>query len=314
MAEDESMFVELKIRTMSKRESTARLILIVNKLRKKHSTFHEIYDYLDEESDLQEYNFRVSKRTFQRDLEDIRSIYNIDIQYNYSSKVYFIESEVEGSMTERMLEAFDTFNALNVSDRIAQFIHFENRRPKGTENLYGIVHAIKNKKLITFSYGKFWDNFQTTRTLEPYALKEFNNRWYIIGKDSKDEKIKTFALDRLTDLQILVRSFTTPSSIDVEAHFRNCFGIISPNGQEPQKIVLSFEPHQGKYIKTLPLHTTQQVIKDTENELQIELHLCVTHDLIMELLSHGATMKVLEPVSLIERMKEELSAALMMYS
>lgn len=298
---------------MSKRESTGRLILIVNKLRKKASSFTEIYDYLDEESDLQEYNFRVSKRTFQRDLEDIRSLYNIDIQYNFSSKVYYIDSEENGSMTERMLEAFDTFNALNVSDRIAQFIHFEKRRPKGTENLYGLVHAIKNKKCISFAYAKFWDDFSTSRTIEPYALKEFSNRWYIIGKDLKDENTKTFALDRLTELQISANNFKHPINFEVEDHFRYCFGIISPNGQAPQKIVLSFEAHQGKYIKTLPLHDTQRVILDTEEELQIELKLCITHDFVMELLSYGKTLKVLEPQSLIQSMKNELHAALKAY-
>jgi predicted DNA-binding transcriptional regulator YafY len=298
---------------MSKRESTGRLILIVNKLRKKASSFTEIYDYLDEESDLQEYNFRVSKRTFQRDLEDIRSLYNIDIQYNFSSKVYYIDSEENGSMTERMLEAFDTFNALNVSDRIAQFIHFEKRRPKGTENLYGLVHAIKNKKCISFAYAKFWDDFSTTRTIEPYALKEFSNRWYIIGKDLNDENTKTFALDRLTNLQISASNFKLPINFDAEDHFRYCFGIISPNGQAPQKIVLSFEAHQGKYIKTLPLHDTQRVLLDTKEELQIELKLCITHDFVMELLSYGSTLKVLEPQSLIQAMKNELQSALNAY-
>ena len=300
---------------MSKRESTARLILIVNKLRKKSSSLKEILDYLDEESDLQGYNYRISTRTFQRDLEDIRSLYNMDIQYNFSTKVYYLENEdQQDTMKERILEAFDTFNALNVSDRISKYIHFEKRRPQGTENLYGLIHAIKNSKCISFNYAKFWDDFTTKRTIEPYALKEFSNRWYVMGKDLKDGAIKTFALDRLSDFQILTTAFEYPTNFNIEKHFEFCFGIISPNDEKPQKITLSFDAHQGKYIKTLPLHATQRIIKDTKDELQIELTLCITHDFIMEILSYGDTVEVLGPQRLIDEIKQIVTRALQYYS
>lgn len=300
---------------MSKRESTARLILIVNKLRKKPSSLKEILDYLDEESDLQGYNYRISPRTFQRDLEDIRSLYNIDIQYNFSSKVYYLDNEYEqDTMKERILEAFDTFNALNVTDRISKYIHFEKRRPQGTENLYGLIHAIKNTKCISFTYAKFWDDFTTSRTLEPYALKEFNNRWYVMGKDVKAGTIKTFALDRLSDFQILSNGFVYPTNFNIEKHFEFCFGIISPNEEVPQKIVLSFDPYQGKYIKTLPLHASQRILKDTDDELQIELTLCITHDFIMEILSYGDTVKILSPSVLKDNIIDILSNTLRQYT
>ena len=300
---------------MSKRESTARLILIVNKLRKKSSSLKEILDYLDEESDLQGYNYRISTRTFQRDLEDIRSLYNMDIQYNFSTKVYYLENEdQQDTMKERILEAFDTFNALNVSDRISKYIHFEKRRPQGTENLYGLIHAIKNSKCISFNYAKFWDDFTTKRTIEPYALKEFSNRWYVMGKDLKDGAIKTFALDRLSDFQILNTAFVYPTNFNIEKHFEFCFGIISPNDEKPQKITLTFDAHQGKYIKTLPLHATQRIIKDTKDELQIELTLCITHDFIMEILSYGDTVEVLGPQRLIDEIKQIVTRALQYYS
>ena len=81
------------------------------------------------------------------------------------------------------------------------------------------------------------------------------------------------------------------------------FGIINPKDEEPQDIILSFDPGQGNYIKTLPLHESQQVLVDNEEELQIHLKLCVTHDLLMELLSFGDSMKVIKPESLIEEIK-----------
>ena len=298
---------------MSKRESIARYNLIIKKLRKQPADFEQISTYLSLESELQEYNFNVSKRTFQRDLDDIRSLYNIDIVYDFSRKVYFIDLEEQPELNERILEAFDTFNALNITDRLSNYIHFEKRRPQGTENLYGLLHAIKNKVQISFSYKKFWEDEMSQRTAEPYALKEFKNRWYVLANDLKDNKVKSFALDRLTELEITRKKFQLPIDFDVNEHYKYCFGIISPNEHQPQEVILSFDPFQGKYIKTLPLHESQVILKDHEEELLIKLTLFLTHDFLMEILSYGDNVKVIQPESLIEELKTSYENALKLY-
>ena len=298
---------------MSKRESIARYNLIIKKLRKQPADFEQISTYLSLESELQEYNFNVSKRTFQRDLDDIRSLYNIDIVYDFSRKVYFIDLEEQPELNERILEAFDTFNALNITDRLSNYIHFEKRRPQGTENLYGLLHAIKNKVQISFSYKKFWEDEISQRTAEPYALKEFKNRWYVLANDLKDNKVKSFALDRLTELEITRKKFQLPIDFDVNEHYKYCFGIISPNEHQPQEVILSFDPFQGKYIKTLPLHESQVILKDHEEELLIKLTLFLTHDFLMEILSYGDNVKVIQPESLIEDLKTSYENALKLY-
>ena len=298
---------------MSKREAVLRYGLIIKKLRKYPATFKEISDYLAFESELQSYNLNVSKRTFHRDLEDIRLIYNIDIQYDSSRKVYIIEFEDQPEVSERLLEAFDTFNALNIADKNSQYIHFEKRKPQGTENLYGLLHAIKNKVQISFSYQKFWEDEITQRIAEPYALKEFKNRWYVLANDLKDKKVKSFALDRLSELEITKKKFQLPNDFNVNEHFKYCFGIISPNEHKPQEVILSFEPFQGKYIKTLPLHESQVILKDNEEELLIRLTLFITHDFFMEILSFGDNVKVIKPDSLITDLKKAYENALKLY-
>ncbi len=299
---------------MAQRETFGRYSLIINRLRKKPSTFQEISDYLKLESEIQSYNFSVSLRTFQRDIGDIYSLYNIEIKYDRNLKVYKIMMNDEPETGMRVLEAFDTFNALNISDRLSEYIHFEKRRPAGTENLFGLLHAIRNRVQIKFEYHKFWEDQVSLRTVEPYALKEFKNRWYILAKDLNDNKIKSFALDRLSNLEITKRKFTFPANFNVEENYRYCFGIICPDDEEPQEIVLSFDPFQGKYIKSLPLHESQKVIADNENELQIGLKLYLTHDFIMELLSYGSLMKVIQPVQLIELISAEQQKAASLYS
>lgn len=288
---------------MSKRESIARYNLIIKKLRKRSATFAEIEDYLALESEVQGYNFNVSKRTFQRDRDDIRSLYNIDILFDFSKKVYYIDFDGQPEASERILEAFDTFNALNVADRLSKHIHFEKRKPQGTEHLYGLLHAMKNQVQITFVYQKYWEDELTERTVEPYALKEFKNRWYILSKDLSDNAIKSFALDRITDLDISKRKFTVPKDFDVNEYYRYCFGIISPNGHQPEDVILSFNAFQGKYIKSLPLHDSQRILVDNADELRIQLKLFITHDFFMELLSFGDNLKILEPQSLIDDLK-----------
>jgi predicted DNA-binding transcriptional regulator YafY len=289
---------------MSKKESLTRYNIIIKRLRKNPASFDEIYSLLEMESELSGYNLCVSKRTFQRDLEDIRSLYDIEICYDHSRKVYHIVFDDRNEVTERILEAFDTFNAIKITDRLSDHIHFESRPPSGTEHLYGLLHAIQNKFQVEFFYRKFIDEEYSSRKAEPYAMKEHRNRWYLIALDRKDNKMKSFALDRLSSLEITKKHFEYPVDFDVNKHYNNSFGIISPNGEEPQEIELSFDPYQGQYIKTLPLHHSQYILIDNNKELRIKLFMVITFDFIMELLAYGQYVKVLSPNNLSDHMKD----------
>jgi predicted DNA-binding transcriptional regulator YafY len=298
---------------MSTTESLSRYNLIIKKVRRYPATFKEIEDYLKFESDLQGYNYIISKRTFQRDLNAIRSIFNIDILFDFSRRVYYIDVDQQQEVNKRILEAFDTFNALNISERLSDFIHFEKRRAQGTENLYGLLHAIKNQVQISFTYEKYYEDSVSTRTVEPYALKEFKNRWYILANDLKDDSVKTFALDRISDLDISKKKFQFPNDFNIMEYYRDCFGIMGPNTEKPEEIILSLDPVQGKYIKSLPLHESQEIIIDTDDELRIKVTLYVTHDFYMELLSLGEDVQVIEPVSLIKKLKTTYNNCLSLY-
>ena len=305
---------------MSKRGYISRYLLILKKLKvKPFSTYEELQAYIENQFDylqMQDENLQIgfSKRTFQRDIKEISNVFGIDIEYSKSQKGYFIsQNENENMNFQRMMEAFDMFNSLNLAHDLTSFIHLEKRRPKGTENLYGLLHAIKNRFKIKFNYQKFLDEELSYRVVEPYALKEFKNRWYIMAKETTGNNIKSFALDRLTNLEITNQTYQYPDNYSIEQSYRYCFGIISPNDHEPQDIILSFDPFQGKYIKTLPLHDTQQVLEDNEEEMRIKLKLYLTHDLVMELLSFGDHMKVIEPKSLADQIKQAHEKAFRQY-
>lgn len=282
---------------MSKRVYIQRYMLIIKKLQiSGRATSEEINHFLTEQSELNDYDFTVSRRTLQRDLDEIRSIFDIDISFNFKTKTYELkEDEVHRSSNLRLVEALDIHYALNIAGKLSPYVFLENRQPQGTEHIHGLLHAIQNRWLVKFTHQPFWASESTKRLVAPYALKEFKNRWYVLASDSKDELIKTFGLDRLSDLEITKKHFTNPKDFQVNEYFRYCFGIIAPSGKEPQEIILSFDPEQGKYIKSLKLHDHQQTLVDNEDEFRIRLKLCITHDFIMELLSHGDTVRVIEP-------------------
>ena len=299
---------------MSIRDSITRQSLIIDILRKGSATLKQIAARLKREAEIKDYRLDVSPRTFKRDLDEIFTLHNIEIKFDFSKKVYRIIDDNQPEVKSRLLEVFNTFQALSIADDLSDYIHFEKRKPKGTEHLYGLLHAIKNRLVITFTFQDFWEDEKHRRTLEPFALKEFKNRWYVLAKDAADGKVKRFGLDRLTDLEITKKVFEHSPAYDVDAIYRDCFGIITSDETEPSEIILSFDGYQGKYIKSLPLHESQEVILDTNEELQIKLKLFITHDLIMELLSYGETVKVIKPEKLRIQIKCVLETALKYYS
>jgi predicted DNA-binding transcriptional regulator YafY len=306
---------------MSKRGYISRYLLILKKLKSKpYCTFEEIMDFMEDEFEFlqtQDDGLQVgfSKRTLQRDFREISNMFGIDIEYSRIHKGYYIiQSEFENMNFQRMMEAFDLFNSLNVAHDLSPHIYLENRQPQGTENIYGLLHSIKNRLKIQFVYQKFIDEESSTRFVEPVALKEFRHRWYLMAIDDKDHTLKSFALDRLSQLSITNQKFSFPAFYDVSENYKDCFGIISPNGGGPEEIILSFEFLQGKYIKTLPLHESQTILSDTAKELLISLKVYITYDFIMEILSYGDKVKVVKPASLVNQVKMIHEEALKHYS
>ena len=127
-------------------------------------------------------------------------------------------------------------------------------------------------------------------------------------------KIQTFGLDRFTQEPITLKSnFEKVKNFDSDAYFKNSIGITSANSKA-QKIVLSFNPSQGNYVKTQALHSSQKILIDNNKELKIELKLNITPELIMTLLSFGKDCTVLKPERLKQELISKLNLALQNYS
>ncbi len=285
---------------MSKRDYILRYILIIKKLRySKKANFEEINNFLKTSPEAVDHNLSISKRTFQRDLDEINSIFEIEIKYSTKEQAYFIAEEHPSLKNGyRLLETIEILNGINLAGNLSPFLYPEQRKPLGTENMYGLLHAIQNNFLIEYSYLKYWEGEQTQRIVEPYALKEFKGRWYLIARDRKDNFVKTFGLDRISELNISSKIFNKTESINVYDMFRHSFGITAPTESDPEEVVLAFPYEQGQYIKSYPLHHSQKLVSENEKGIQIKLYVHITYELIMELLSYGDEVEIISPKKL----------------
>lgn len=290
---------------MARRESLRRINHIVNRLKKGDANFEEIVNYIDKEASYDGVEYAMSKRTFQRDVKEIEALYGREILYNRTTKQYTMSDVEESVINERLLEAYDVMNAINLTDSVSEEIHFERRRSQGTENLWGLLHGIKNHKIITFTYQSYYKDAPEDRKVKPLAIKEYKGRWYVIGTNLNDDVIKTFALDRLTDLNITTKSFKREEGFNVDEYYEHSFGIVGPNlEKKPDEVMLQFSAHQGQYLKSLPLHPSQTIVKEDDEFCTLKVTLHITKDFVMEVLSHGKDVKVCSPQKLIDEMKQ----------
>jgi predicted DNA-binding transcriptional regulator YafY len=179
----------------------------------------------------------------------------------------------------------------------------EKRKSKGSEHLLSLIYAIKNRLITTFFYLKYDNTVSHVRKVEPYALKEFKGRWYLLapeidGKLEERGMIKTWGLDRIKNLNITPKGFNKNSRINIEDEFKNSFGIFSDKDKKVEEVILSFTPMGGKYNESFPLHESQETLIDNDEEFRIKLKVKLTYDFIMELLSQSEKMKVIAPVHL----------------
>lgn len=275
-------------------------------------SFKEIQNEMNKDPDAVEENLTTSIRTMQRDIKDIASIYDIEIKNDSRTNKYFIVEDVEDLSSKRLRENFEIVNAIRISKGFGGSLVFEERRSLGTEHMSGLIYAIQNTLHVEFIYEKFWDDSVKKRKVSPISLKESRNRWYLIAKDEKDNRVKNFALDRIQKLVIEKEQFQ-PVKYNVEKEFRDSFGIINGTNEKATEVILSFTPEQGRYVESLPLHHSQSLITKSEEEIRFSYYIRPTFDFKMEILSYGNKVKVIEPKEFQKDLMEDLQSALAQY-
>lgn len=242
------------------------------------------------------------RRSFHNHVAAVRELFGIEIACHKNTNSYYIANSHDlkdsSGFKGWLLDALSLNSQLEESSQLKDRILLEDI-PSGKEFLPTVLEAMRDGKMLTFSYKPFWvedDYVSNFYHVEPYALKVFKRRWYLLGKYG-DGPLKVYALDRMQDIDIEFEDFTLPADFNAAEFFGSCFGIIVGD-EEPQMIKLKVDAFQSKYLRTLPLHPSQEEIERTEEYSIFTYFLRPTFDFIQELLSLGITAEVLSPKTL----------------
>ena len=196
----------------------------------------------------------------------------------------------------------------NMKDRIL----FEEI-PEGTEYLQTVIDAMQRKKELKIDYKPF-NGHQSIFHLQPYAMKVYHQRWYVVGYLKEQEGIRNIALDRILEMELTDDSFILPNDFDAEEYYAHTVGIFVNDKLKPQKVVVRVFGVHVEYMRSLPLHFSQQEIKTEHKEYSdFEYQLCLTPELTSQLLAMGEKIEVMEPIGLREEIRKRLFAAINRY-
>lgn len=278
---------------------------IIEWLRRKPYTIKELQSKLVN---------KVTERQIRNNIGEIRDNYKIDIKKNKKGS-YWID-EISQKSEKHIKDISNLYFKIKLleDEQNSKFIEFERAELIEHYNFENFIDFCKDCNIIKFYYYDFWWD-EREYTVEPYLLKQFRNRWYLIAKiieisgkkdglvEKIDNQIYNFSLDRFSQEKGIINTqetFKNPN-FDAKEFYENCFGVIKPydyQNKNVEEVILSFEYIQGKYIKKLPLHHSQEIIFEDDKELCIRLKIYITYDFVQEIFYFRENVKVIAPQSL----------------
>jgi predicted DNA-binding transcriptional regulator YafY len=236
-------------------------------------------------------------RTFHHHRKAIESMFDINIECDKSTNEYYIEDSEDlkkGALRNWLLSTFSVNNLLSESQKLRDRIMFEHI-PSGQGYLAPIIEAMKDGVVLEMRYQSFWAMEPKSYALEPYFVRIFKQRWYVVGRNCELNKIRIFALDRISELSGSAKKYRYPKSFDPEMYYHDCYGITNDDETEVVKVVVRVSERQYRYMKALPLHHSQTVVEQGAEFSELEFYLKPSFDFKQELLSYGADVELLEP-------------------
>ena len=288
----------------------------------------------------------VSKRTVQLDIQMMRSDklgYNAPIvsyekkYYKYDDATYSImnipitENDMSVlSETVEMLKQFKDFSLFSELGGIIQrledkvysektkrsaIIHLDkNENLKGLEHLDVLYQAILKKVCLKISYQSFKARKPSDVIFHPFILKEFNNRWFLVGRKSKEAPVATLALDRIVKIDFELKIPYLEENFDGDEYYKNTVGVTVLNKEEPKEVVLKIDRSNAPYVLTKPFHHSQKLLERNKDG-SVLIELLVHHNFELErlILGFGESIEVVKPRVLRNRIQRKLGLALRNY-
>lgn len=289
-------------------------IWLVNTIRRARKISYDDINKLWLANDLND-GRPLSRTTFYRIRQAIDDMFGIRIECNNQHQYFIANPEAlrDNSTQNWMLRTLTVNNilldGLSIKDQLLlEYV------PAGLEHLETIINAIKCHHTLQMGYQKFTDSEPYTTSIEPYCLKLFHQRWYLLGKsERKKGDLGIFALDRMTELSETDHCFKMDPAFDAETYFQDYFGVIPDQTVKAECIVLRAYSPMDNYLRTLPLHLSQKEIATEKQSALFEYHVAPTHDFIQAILKEGHELEVIEPKSLRKTIHNELMKAIERY-
>lgn len=255
-------------------------------------------------------------RTFHQHKSAVEELFGIEIKCNPSNGYrYYISSPdtlKNDSIRKWLLNSFTLSNMITAGHNMKGRILFEEI-PCGTEYLQTVIDAMQKSKELQVDYQPFYGH-RETYNIQPYAMKVYHQRWYVVGYIKELGSIRNIALDRTLEMNLSDISFTLPQNFNAEKYYANTIGIFVNEELKPTKVKIRAYGRQIEYLRSLPLHSSQKESASKYGEFcDFEYKLCLTPELSTHILAMGENVEVLEPVVLRDEIKRRLKECLTKY-
>jgi len=286
-------------------------LLLAYLKRNPYKTKQDILDYFEDNDK------GFNERTLYRLKETLALDFGIEIVFDYNNGGYFFDEENSTNPQSflSLLEILTTAELFSTNfkekNNALSFVEFENKAAiEHIPNFKIVLDAIQQQLPITFKHNSFYHLKEQQYTLKPYFLKQYQNRWYAIGKTEKG--YRTFGIDRIENIIIGTKKFKAKTE-EAKDKFSQVIGLNYVD-HKLEKIQLSFHISQKPYIISLPLHHSQKEINLNNNEtFDLELLIHPNFEFRQQILKYGSLVKVIEPKWLAEEIREEFKKAFESY-
>lgn len=251
------------------------------------------------------YGDGLAKRTFHDHKKSIEEIFNVCIECDSKNRYYISNPETlaNDSLRSWLIDSYATLNQLQADSHLEGRIMFEDI-PSGQEYLSQIIQTMRKNLTITIDYKGFGKDRDYRFNVEPYCVKVFNRRWYLIAHNPYYDKVMIYALDRMQSIEETKTKFLMPEDFDINDFFKGCYGIIADKNIPIERIVIRAYKPNCAYLSTLPLHSSQREVKRDEDSITFEYHIRPTFDFYQALLAQANLVEVLEPESVRKKLLE----------
>ncbi len=260
----------------------------------------------------------IPERTFFNWVHAIEDLFEIIIECDRKDGGYYIlnaDEMNEGGIRTWLINTFAVNNLINESHQIKSQILFENI-PSGQHFLTPIIEAMRDHKRIRLTYKSFRYTEASTFAVSPYCVKVYQQRWYLLALSNGYSKPYIYALDRIEALEVLDTPYELPAGFDAEAYFRPVMGVSGMDGK-CEIVRIKVAEWQTPYLRTLPLHPSQQEIKpkngQEDNDTIFEYFLVPNYEFRQEVFRNMSGIEVLSPAWLREEIRQEAEAIARQY-